>query len=217
VTDLRPLALALALVAAAGCASHGRGPATPRPAPAAAGAPEASAASAPRSILVVPPLNQTTAVDAPLLFNTTVTRPLAERGYYVFPVALTTGVLQDLGLTDEGLIARTPPSRFREVFGADAVLFVTIRAWVTTYLVLASSVSVEAHYRLVETASGALLWERTERVSQNSDVRRGWLETVLSAAVTAVAVDYRPLARQANERAFSPTAGLPAGPYRKQP
>lgn len=214
-TRLRPVALALALVATAGCASHGRAPAALPPAPPAAGAPEAPAPPAPRSILVVPPLNQTTAVDAPLLFNTTVTRPLAERGYYVFPVALTTGVLQDLGLTDEGLIGRTPPSRFREVFGADAVLFVTIRAWVTTYLVLASSVSVEAHYRLVDTGSGAPLWERTERVSQNSDVRRGWLETVVSAAVTAVAVDYRPLARQANERAFAPAAGLPAGPYRK--
>ncbi len=86
----------------------------------------------PRSILILPPSNKTTAVDAPIVFDTTVTRPFAERGYYVFPLPLARGVLLDLGLTDEGLISSVPPQKFKELFGADAVLYVTIDTWATT-------------------------------------------------------------------------------------
>lgn len=167
----------------------------------------------PRSVLVVPPINKTTAVDAPAVFSTTITRPLAERGYYVFPVALTTDVLRDFGITDEGLVARTPPQRFREVFGCDSVLYVTINSWTTTYVVLSSQVTVNATYRLVDAASGATLWERTQQMAQGS---RGnnLIEMLVSAALTAMTVDYRPLAVQANNLVVYRSAdGLPAGPY----
>lgn len=42
----------------------------------------------PKSILVLPARNTTTSVDATDHFRYTVTRPLAEKGYYVFPVHL---------------------------------------------------------------------------------------------------------------------------------
>ncbi len=42
----------------------------------------------PRSILVLPPLNKSVEVNAPYSYLSTVTRPLAECGYYVFPVAV---------------------------------------------------------------------------------------------------------------------------------
>jgi hypothetical protein len=57
--------------------------------------------SRPRSILVVPVGNTTTAVNAPEIWSTTATMPLAERGYYVFPVYLTADLLKDLGLSNE--------------------------------------------------------------------------------------------------------------------
>lgn len=170
----------------------------------------------PRSVLIVPPINKTTAVEAPIVFNTTVTRPFAERGYYVYPVFLTRDILNDLGLSDEGLIAQAQPQRFREIFGADAVLFVTVNTWTTTYVVLASSVTVEANYKLVDTDTGEVIWERTERVAEAS---RGGslLEMVISAAITALTVDYRPLARKTNVLVVDkPGQGLPAGPYRSE-
>ena len=170
----------------------------------------------PRSVLIVPAINKTTAVEAPTVFNTTVTRPFAERGYYVYPVFLTRDILNDLGLSDEGLIAQAQPQRFREIFGADAVLFVTVNTWTTTYVVLASSVTVEANYKLVDTDTGEVIWERTERVAEAS---RGGslLEMVISAALTALTVDYRPLARRTNVLVVDkPGQGLPAGPYRSE-
>ena len=49
----------------------------------------------PRSIVVVPVLNDSPEVSAPAVFITTVSVPLAERGYYVFPVYLTEALLRD--------------------------------------------------------------------------------------------------------------------------
>jgi hypothetical protein len=167
----------------------------------------------PRSILIVPPMNQTTAVEAPAFFTTTVSRPFAERGYYVFPVFLTRDILNDMGLSDEGLLLQFQPQRFRETFGADAVLFVTIKQWVTTYVFLASSVTVEAIYKLVDTDSGEVIWGKTQLVVQQSG-GQGIAGIIASAIITALAVDYRPLAQQANTEAVkAQREGLPAGPY----
>ena len=158
-------------------------------------------------------MNSTTAVEAPVLFNTTVTKPFAERGYYVFPVFLTKDILNDMGLSDEGVLMQLQPQRFKETFGADAVLFVTIRRCVTTYVLLASSVTVEANYKLVDTDSGEVIWEKTQLVVKQSG-GSGLLEMVVHAALTALIVDYRPLAQQTNTLAVNTKReGLPAGPY----
>lgn len=163
--------------------------------------------------MVVPVSNQTTAVDAPVVFDTTITRPLAERGYYVFPVFLTNDVLNDMGLSDEGVLAEIPPQRFKDIFGADAVLYVTIQDWVTTYVVINASVKVTVKYKLVDTSTGEVLWERTQTARQGSG-GSGLIEMAINAAITAATVDYRPLATQANIMAvYQQGYGVPAGPY----
>jgi hypothetical protein len=171
----------------------------------------------PRSILVVPASNTTTAVDAPEIWSTTVTMPLAERGYYVFPVYLTADLLRDLGLTNEALLEQLAPSRFKEIFGADAVLFVTIRDWSTKYIVLASNVTVRISYKLVDTRAGLVLWRGEQNVIQQSGGGGGGIAGLIAAAVSALvttAVDYRPLARQANTIVVgAEKRGLPVGPY----
>ncbi len=167
----------------------------------------------PRSILILPPFNKTTGVEAPVVFITTISRPIAERGYYVFPVFLTRDILNDLGLTDEGLIASVAPQRFKEVFGADAVLYVTIEAWTTQYLVLTSNVRVTANYKLVDTDSGEVLWEQTQTAVESSG-GDNIIAMAVSAAITAMTVDYRPLASRANHQVVLLSGrGLPAGPY----
>ena len=167
----------------------------------------------PRSILVIPPFNESTAVDAPILFNTTVSMPFGEKGYYVFPVFLTKDILMDMGLSDEGVLKEAPIQRFKDVFGADAVLYITIKQWVTTYLAISSSVTVEANYKLVDTNTEDVLWERTELVVKQSG-GSGLVGQAVSAALNAMLTDYRPLARQTNLQVLSkPSAGLPAGPY----
>ena len=169
----------------------------------------------PRSILVVPPANKTTAVDAPTIFLTTVSAAFAERGYYVFPVFLVQDILNDLGATDEGAIAAIPPEKFREVFGTDSILYVTITDWTTSYIVIASNITVGAEYRLVEASTGAVLWTGKQKLVQNSgDGGGGLIGALVNAAITAATVPYRPIAIQTNNMAASQSGyGLPAGPY----
>lgn len=173
----------------------------------------------PHSILVVPPANKTTAVDAPAVFLTTVSAAFAERGYYVFPVFLVQDILNDLGATDEGTIAAIPPEKFKEVFGTDSILYVTITDWTTTYVVLSSNITVGAEYRLVDAGTGAVLWTGTQKVIQSSGGGgggglAGLIVAAVQAAVTATTVQYRPIAIQANNMAASRSGyGLPAGPY----
>ncbi len=173
----------------------------------------------PRSILILPPFNKTTGVEAPVVFNTTISRPIAERGYYVFPVSLTQEILNDLGLTDEGSITSVAPQRFKEVFGTDAVLYVTITAWATTYVLISSSVTVTADYKLVDAASGEVIWETTHTAVESSGGGGGGglgglIVMAVQAAITAAVTDYRPLASRANhEVVLLSGRGLPAGPY----
>jgi hypothetical protein len=175
----------------------------------------------PRSILVVPPANKTTAVDAPHVFLTTISTAFAERGYYVFPVFLVHDILTDLGATDEGAITAIPPEKLKEVFGADSILYVTITDWATSYVVLASNITVGAEYRLVDASSGEQLWTHKERVVHNSGGAGGGggligalVAATVNAAVTAATVQYRPVAFQTNNLAVvRQSSGLPFGPY----
>jgi hypothetical protein len=174
----------------------------------------------PRSILVVPPLNETTAIDAQNVYMTTVSRPLAERGFYVFPAFLTEALLRDLGLPEAGLVHQLPLERFREHFGADAVLFVTIHDWSNKYIVIQSSTVVEVSFVLKDTRTGTVLWESKQSAMRSSGDGGGNLFAMLIAAAVTYAVnemtetDYSSLARQANAQAFTiPGTGLPAGPY----
>ena len=55
--------------------------------------------SRPKSILVLPPINATTEVGATYSMYTTMTRPIAELGYYVFPVVVVDQFMKENGLT----------------------------------------------------------------------------------------------------------------------
>lgn len=168
----------------------------------------------PRSILVVPVLNESPEVTASPVFISTITKPLAERGYYVFPVFLTSLILRDFGLSEAGHIHQLSPHRLYELFGADAVLFVVIKDWSSKYLLIQSTVTVEMDYELRDTKTGIVLWQENQKVVQGSGSGGGGLiGMAVMAAVNALFTDYRPLAREANRRVFIPPKGLPAGPY----
>lgn len=168
----------------------------------------------PRSIVVVPVMNESPEITASAVLTPSLTMPLAERGYYIFPVYLTEMLLRDIGLSEAGHIHQLPAEKFHELFGADAVLFVTIKQWSTTYIVLSSTVVVEAHYLLKDTRTGTVLWQRSQRVAKDSgNGGGGILGALIAAAIHSLVTDYKPLARQANGMAFLPPYGLPAGPY----
>jgi hypothetical protein len=172
-------------------------------------------AADPRSILVVPIVNNTVNVEAPALYLTTLPIPLAERGYYVFPVNMVKRVLEDEGIADPGVVHGADPARLCNLFGADAVLYVTIETWTAEYMLFNTQVTVEFDYVMKDGKTGDTIWTDRERVYQDSSQgARDPVSPFVMAIILKACPNYAGLARSANYHAFWwPGVGLPAGPY----
>lgn len=177
-------------------------------------------AAAPRSILIVPVANKSLDVDAPNYMLATLAVPLAERGYYVFPVNTAKIVLEQEGFYEGDRIHQEPAQVLAKLFDADAVLYVTIHRWDAQYIVLSTTVTVEIDYRMV-SKNGQEIWKERKRMQyqpQNNSSGHPLatlIVAVVNAAVARASPNYMPLARQANAQAFTmgPNA-IPNGPYR---
>lgn len=58
----------------------------------------------PLVILVLPPINQTTAADAKEYYSTTIAEPLSYEGFYILPIEVTNDILKNEGIYDSELI-----------------------------------------------------------------------------------------------------------------
>ncbi len=146
-------ALAIALVLLAGCATNNRYDYG------------AFRESKPRSILVLPPANTSPDTRASYSMMATVTRPLAESGYYVFPVALVDQTFRENGMNDPAEMHEAAPAKLAEVFGADAALYITVNEYGAKYVLFDSQVIVSASAKLIDLRNGKLLWEGKASVS----------------------------------------------------
>ncbi len=178
--------------------------------------------ASPKSILIVPVVNRSVEVAAPDYFLSTISIPIAERGYYVFPVHMIKRVLEDDGLSDADLVHNAPTEKLCELFGSDAVLYISIEKWEAKYMVFTTQVTVELSYILKDGQTGEELWAEKQQmvyVPQNQSTGHPLGDLIVmavNAAVTKAAPNYLPLAQQANNNAFSyPGPGIPNGPYYK--
>jgi len=167
--------------------------------------------AAPRSVLVVPVINNSPEVGADDYFLSTITIPIAERGYYVFPVNLTRSLLADAGLSDPGLVHEADPVTIAKLFGADSVLYIKINDWEAQYLVLTTQVKVGFDYLLVSGKTGETLWSSsrtmvyTPQTLSSGNLIVDLTVMAIQAAATKLAPNYTPLARQANWQAIAAT------------
>lgn len=165
----------------------------------------------PRSILVLPPLNETPDVKASYSVLTTTTRPLAELGYYVFPVVMVDQFLKENGLTVPGEMHAAPIEKFREVFGADAVLYIVVENYGTKYQVIASTTLVQARAKLVDARTGVVLWENN--VVANGGGQSGLIEAVVQQVMSSIFDQAHSVAIMASNQLFhQPGQGLLKGP-----
>lgn len=140
--------------------------------------------SKPKSILVLLPQNQSPDVDASHGLLSQVTYPLAESGYYVFPVAVVEETFKQNGMTQPGDINAVNIAKLRQIFGADAVLYLTVTQYGTSYQIVASDTRVTASGKLVDLRTGKLLWSGSATASSTeSDSSGGSLVGMLVQAV----------------------------------
>jgi hypothetical protein len=171
----------------------------------------------PLSILVLPPMNTSTAADAKDYYMTTVAEPLTNSGYYVYPMEIVSDILQQEGLYDTETMLDAPLQKFKEYFGADAVLYVTIEEWDTKYFITSGSVDVKVKCELKSTSSSEVIWFYDDKISVNtsgsSGSGGGWLgllAQVVTTAIQTATTDYVPIARDVNKNIF---LAMPFGKY----
>ncbi len=171
----------------------------------------------PRSLFVMPPMNESTAADAKDYYATTIEIPLAFHGFYVFPYEITSDVLKQQGIYDAELLYNMPLNKFYDYFGADAVLYTRIKKWDVVYFVLASNLTVSIDAEIKSTRTSRTLWKYNGTVvvdlSGGNDSGGGLAGLIAKAVVTAIntaAADYTTYAKQANGRFIG---SMPYGYY----
>ncbi|AJC19348.1 DUF799 domain-containing protein [Pandoraea pulmonicola] len=145
--------------------------------------------SKPKSILVLPPLNESPDIDATYSVFSQVTAPLGEAGYYVLPVALVDESFRQNGLTVAGDIHQVNPAKLREIFGADAALYIKITQYGTKYMVVDSATVVTVTADLVDLRNGAKLWSGAASASNNEGGNNsggGLIGMLVTAAVKQI-------------------------------
>ena len=142
-------------------------------------------ASKPATVLVLPPINDSPEVKATPAVWAQATRPLSEAGYYVLPVALVNETFRQNGVDTAVDAQAVSYPKLREVFGADAAVFIKVTNYGTKFAVLASETTVTAEARIVDLRSGAQLWSGKASASSAEQAQQqgGGLAGMLVAAV----------------------------------
>lgn len=169
----------------------------------------------PVTILVMPPINNTTNVEAKDLLYTSISRPLAEAGYYVISPLLAMDVLKAESAYDAELFIDKPLTLFRDFFGADAVVFSQIDDWTKRGF----GIDTKIRYIIKSATSGEILFDRScdlyLDLQQNSGGKSA-LSQLVDLAVSAIATaatDHIVAARKANYYIFR---DIPRGKYNPQ-
>jgi hypothetical protein len=141
-------------------------------------------------------------------------------GYYVYPVVLADQLLKENGLPTPGEMHQAPLSKLRKVFGADAVLYITLREYGTKYQILSSVTRVTAQVRLVDATTETVLWESVLSAQDDGGGNNsggGLVGALINAAVRQAinsSTDHgRQVSRSANRQLTFENRGLLYGPY----
>jgi len=143
----------------------------------------------PASILVLPPLNSSPDVNATYSMLAQTTAPLAESGYYVFPVTMVDESFKQNGLTSPADIHEVSISKLRDIFGADAALYINVKQYGTSYAVISSETRVTAEAKLVDLRSRKTLWSGVATASSaegDSNSGGGLLGLLVKAAIKQI-------------------------------
>lgn len=167
----------------------------------------------PVSVLVMPPINKTTNVEAKEIFHSTLLVPIANAGYYVIPPFMSMEILKRESAWDSEMFINGSLTKFNEIFGADLALFTTITKWNKTAL---AQVIVEVEYVIKSTMTNETIYKRKGTITYDASVNVGGggivglVANVALSAISTAATKYVDVARVANSYSLQ---DLPAGKY----
>jgi hypothetical protein len=168
----------------------------------------------PVTILLMPPINRSTNVEAKEYFHSTLNVPIANAGYYVIPPFISMEILKKESAYDAELFLNGSLPKFGEVFGADLALFTIIHRWDKSSI--ASNVYVEVEYIFKSTKTDEVVYTRKANVTYDASVDThvggilGIVTDLAASAIKTAITKYVDVSRACNSYTFK---DLPAGKY----
>ena len=166
----------------------------------------------PVTIVVMPPINQTTHAEAKDYFYTTLYAPLCEKGYYVYSPYLTMELFQQESAYDAEQFLDADLSMFQKFLGADAAMFTIIKSWKRNNI--GGKLSVNVEYILRSTKTGEVLYSREGDIRVDTSINGGGglgaLVGLIATAVNTALTDKVVAGRACNAYVL---ANMPAGKY----
>lgn len=169
----------------------------------------------PITLLVMPPINNSANVEAKDLLYTSISRPLAEAGYYVISPLLSMDVLKAESAYDSEMFFDAPLTAFQNFFGADAVVFSVIDSWKKKGL----GIQTKIRYVIKSAYTNEILFDRScdlyldLSVNSGTGGALGALIDLAASAINTAATDHIIAARKAN---YFIVRDIPRGKYSPQ-
>ncbi len=166
----------------------------------------------PVTLVVMPPINNTTNVPAKELLYTSISTPLIRNGYYVVSPYIAMEMFKAESAYDAELFINNDQAIFAKVFGADAVVYSVIDKWQKQ----GTGIKVKIQYMIKSTRDNELIFDRTCELfldmtsSNTSGGLIGALVNVASAAISTAVTDHIVAARKCNFYVFK---DIPRGKY----
>lgn len=104
----------------------------------------------PKSILVMPPVNESPDTRATTSYWSTVTVPVAEAGYYVFPITVVDTMFKENGIYNGSDAQNISAKKLKEIFGADAALYIKVKEYGSKYQLIQTVATVAVEAKLVD-------------------------------------------------------------------
>lgn len=166
----------------------------------------------PLTLLVMPPINNSNDPEAKEFLYTSISRPLAEAGYYVIPPLLTADILKSENAYDSERFFDAPLTELNNLFGADAVVFSIIESWEKIGL----GIQTKLRYVIKSAQSNEILFDRScelyldlAEFSRSNDLF-GVLFDLATSAISTATTDNIIAAREAN---YYILRDIPRGKY----
>lgn len=112
----------------------------------------------PLSILVLPPVNQTPQEGVEDVVYPLFVRAIGEKGYYVYSPEYVQEIFHRNKLQEAGRIHALPYKKFYDVFGPDAILYITVEEWAAKYYLIGNQINTQIFARLVDAKTGVELF-----------------------------------------------------------
>lgn len=167
----------------------------------------------PIKILVMPPDNQSPELRGTYTFLSTITKPLAEKGYYVYPVDVVDQYFKTNGISLAEEMNLVPLKKLNEQFAPDAILYTRIDYFGQKFMLISSATIIQGELTLVSAKTGEVLWKQPLFYSNDSG-QQNVLAAIIVQAITSALGEgrYFGVSSIANETAINnATTGLLTG------